>query len=116
MIRYERDDARGAYLCRVGQDVVLSAEVLVDPDGQEMFIVQRYDPDQTDHTFRLRPPDHERIGPLPREIQRRIWGTSTFCNRPNRSGKPCRSTVDRPGEPCRWHVGAEPMTTRRAVA
>lgn len=110
--RFERDDARGVYLGKVG-DMILCAEVLIGPEGQEILVVERFGPGVDNCTFRLDAPEHEHLGPLPRQIQRRVWGNSTFCNRPNKAGKPCRSTVDRPGVPCRWHVGAEPMESRR---
>jgi hypothetical protein len=46
---------------------------------------------------------HELLGPLPRRFKR-DHGV-LICGRPARTtGKPCRNTVDRPGDACPWHA------------
>lgn len=110
-VEFEFDEKRGAYLGRYG-DSTLSAEVAIGPEGEEMFVLERYGSGINEWAFSLIPPDHERVGALPEEIRSRIWShpaPPVFCGRRNRHGHPCRSVVTYDGQACRYHVGDELM-------
>lgn len=106
---YAVDDHRSVDLSAYGSRGYW-AVVAVDPHGEEILVMGTVGCTASD-PFDVEPPPHELTGSLPPQVWRRVWShpaPATFCGRPNRNGRPCRSTVGHPGEPCRWHVDAEP--------
>jgi hypothetical protein len=83
------------------------AAVGVTANGEEvMALVHRAscgtDAPAWPHDWRTVAP-HELTGRLPRQWAR-TRGLLTCGRRSTTTGKPCRNTVDRPGDACPWHA------------
>ena len=83
--------------------------VAVTPDGTEEFVLVRRDCINdadvrypgTDAAWRAVAP-HELTGQIPQNWLR-AHGVLTCGRRSTATGKPCRNTVDCPGDACPWH-------------
>jgi hypothetical protein len=97
------DYHRASCLCDVGAPDLVAA-VCVTPDGDDaLWLISKAELGEANPRCGNGNQPHERLGLLPRTVRDRIWGDLLRCDRPCRSGRPCRNRVAEPGQGCGWH-------------
>lgn len=94
------DRARSVFLADVGQPDY-GAAVVVRGDGTHLLaLIQLRTPDAG---WSWPSAEHERLGPLRPVWAARVQLAPLRCARTTLSGRPCRNTVSKAGQPCPKH-------------
>jgi hypothetical protein len=103
------DIQRAAWLGKFGLQGYFMAPA-INSDGEEsLWIVCSELLDRRGVDMGNPSPQHERVGPLPPWFAHRTeWVLSGIrCGAPTRSGRPCRSRVEKQGLKCCFHRGGQ---------